>query len=699
MRVVRIFAVPILAAVLACQAAAVSSDIWTLKGPQEFASGKMENLSMTSKGQVRLNSEFKKIETGEADSLALWSSAVDGRGVVYFGTGTGAAIYRLKADTLERIKLDDKYATDIIVTCMAVDSKDNIYAALLPSGRIIKISPGGTVSEYAILRELYIWDICIGPKGALYVATGPAGRLYRITEDGKKSERLYDSDEDHIFSLALGDDGTLYFGTSRGAILFKLSAEEMEKQNPRPTVVRDFPGTDVRAIHAYMGEIFLVVNNASDAGSYEYFSEIPSSAGADGEDVTMEYPTAGYAAGMVLKVDKNGDIETLIKSENLIANIRGAGSSLFIATVGENRIYRYDMKAKEMSFFQIDEPQALTFEVFRGHLAAIGTSGPGVVYKVGTKPAEEGTYTSRVFDAGNTSKWGTIQHKGTGKVTIQTRTGFTETPDSTWSEWSGAASDGTIHIKSARGRFIQFRVIWTDKKAVLDEISLSYMVANLRPSIRNIMVGPAESNDFYGEEMPVLRRPGTNGVLGGQNLQVRWEASDPNNDALEFNVYYKEKREKRWKLLNRKGAEPVNSWMLRPELFPSGRYRIKIVASDRPGNPDGDALEHEMTSDEFVIDDTAPVLSDLKAGTIRNITNITGVATEETTHVTCIEYAIDGAEWKSSMPADKIFDGSREDVAIILENLEPGEHTIVVRVSDVNGNSSTANLVFEVPKP
>jgi sugar lactone lactonase YvrE len=701
MTVARIFAVLTLVAALAPQAGAVSSSIWTLKDPQAFSSGEMKNLSMSSKGQIRLNSEFKKIEAEGAESLALWSSAIDSKGVVYFGTGTGAAIYRLKGDKLERIKLDDKYTTDIIVTCIAADSRDNIYAALLPSGRIIRISPNGVVAEFAILSELYIWDICIDPKGALYVATGPAGRLYRITEDGKKIDRLYDSDEDHIFSVALGKDGTLYFGTSQNAILFKLPPEEMKKDAPRPTVIYDFPGTDIRAIYARQDDIFLVVNNTDQAEeAYDYFSEMPDS---PDEEVTLEYQTGGYTRGTVYRMDKNGNLETVINTEGLIANIRGEGGSMFIATVGQNLVYKYDIVKKEMSSFQIDEPQALTFEIFKGHLAAIGTSGPGVVYKVGAKPAEEGMYTSRVFDAGNPCKWGTIQYRASGKLAVQTRTGFTETPDSTWSDWSEAADGKAVQIKSPKGRFIQFHLIWREKKSALNEISLSYMVANLRPSIQSIMVGPAESNEYdsFHPDMPTMEgaRPDGSGILGGQNLQVKWDALDPNDDLMEFNIYYKEAREKRWKMLNHNGPTRLLSWPIRPGLFPSGRYRVKIVASDKPGNPDGNALECEMISEEFIIDNTPPALSGLKAATARNITKISGLAVEETTRVTGIEYAIDGAMWKSSMPQDKIFDSPREELAIILEDLEPGEHTIVVRASDGNGNSSTAHLVFEVPKP
>jgi len=73
--------------------------------------------------------------------------------------------------------------------------------------------------------------------------------------------------------------------------------------------------------------------------------------------------------------------------------------------------------------------------------------------------------------------------------------------------------------------------------------------------------------------------------------------------------------------------------------------------------------------------------------------------TEETTRVARIEYALDGAEWVYSLPKDGVFDNAAEEINIVLENLEPGEHTIVVRASDENGNMSTSHLVFEAPQP
>jgi len=708
-------------AILASQAVAVTSGQWEIKS-QDFASGEMKNLSLSSKGQVRLEREFIKIEPENKESLAIWSSAIDSKGAAYFGTGSGAAIYKLSAPTeadkggkLEKIKLDEKFSGDIIVTKMAVDAQDNVYAALMPSGRIIKITPDGTVSEYANLSEFYIWDFCFDANGAMYVGTGPAGRLYRLTQDGKKADKIFDSDEDHVFSLAIGDDGALYFGTSQGAVLFKMSAEELAKENPAPTVVYDFPGTDIRAIYARQGEIYLAVNNAADESSYDYSKEMlsgsssseeegpPSGGSEEGEGKPgVEYPVKGFSGGIVVKLDKNGDLMPLLQSSNLIASIRGDDSGIYIAAVGENKIYRYNIGDKEMSFFTIKEPQALTFEILNGNLAVIGTSGPGVIYRVGEKVPTEGVYTSRVLDAANASDWGNIQCKGAGKFSFQTRSGNTEKPDNTWTDWSEASTETAFQVKSPRGRFLQFRATWQEPQAMLEDVTIYYSVLNLRPVIANVALGEGEGSGS-SREGPSPAPPAGGIMGGGMPLQVAWQAIDPNGDALEFNAYYKEVNEKRWKLLNRQGPVREPSLVMPSDLFPTGAYQVKVVASDKPGNPNGNALEAEMISDKFTIDNSAPKIAGLNAATSKEAdvmrTVIGGTVTEDLTRVTAIEYALDGADWTESLPTDGVFDSATEEINIILNNLEPGEHTIVVRTSDANGNKSTAHIVFEAPQP
>ena len=69
--------------------------------------------------------------------------------------------------------------------------------------------------------------------------------------------------------------------------------------------------------------------------------------------------------------------------------------------------------------------------------------------------------------------------------------------------------------------------------------------------------------------------------------------------------------ETEWKLLKDKVAEKYYSWD--STAFPDGEYRLRITASDAPGNPPAEALTARLESDPFIIDNTPPEITGLAA--------------------------------------------------------------------------------------
>ena len=61
------------------------------------------------------------------------------------------------------------------------------------------------------------------------------------------------------------------------------------------------------------------------------------------------------------------------------------------------------------------------------------------------------------------------------------------------------------------------------------------------------------------------------------------------------------------------------------------------------------------------------------------------------------EIAVDGKPWKPVFPADGIPDMPMERVDIALQDLDQGEHVIVLRAYDLAGNPGTGRVIFEVP--
>jgi hypothetical protein len=91
-----------------------------------------------------------------------------------------------------------------------------------------------------------------------------------------------------------------------------------------------------------------------------------------------------------------------------------------------------------------------------------------------------GTFTSSVFDAGRTATWGTASWTanlptGTSLI-VETSSGNTATPDSTWSPWTVVSNGGTVASPAARYLRYRVRLVTTDPTLtpVLDNISFTW---------------------------------------------------------------------------------------------------------------------------------------------------------------------------------------------------------------------------------
>ena len=79
-------------------------------------------------------------------------------------------------------------------------------------------------------------------------------------------------------------------------------------------------------------------------------------------------------------------------------------------------------------------------------------------------------------------------------VEIQTRSGNTGTPDSTWSAWSEVYKDRSgSPVSNERARFLQVRALLSGQGGVsplLDSVTAPYLQRNLRPQVLSVTVHP-----------------------------------------------------------------------------------------------------------------------------------------------------------------------------------------------------------------
>ncbi|MGH2524600.1 MAG: Ig-like domain-containing protein, partial [Anaerolineales bacterium] len=130
--------------------------------------------------------------------------------------------------------------------------------------------------------------------------------------------------------------------------------------------------------------------------------------------------------------------------------------------------------------------------------------------------------------------------------------------------------------------------------------------------------------------------------------------------------------------------------------LPDGAYTIKVVASDAPSNPSDMALTGENVSDRFEVDNTPPRLDELMATARSRTVEVSFVARDSYSPLKKAEYSLNAGDWKPLFPVEATTDSREHRYVFRLEALEPGEHTVVVRVYDRFDNPALAKTTFTV---
>jgi hypothetical protein len=167
-------------------------------------------------------------------------------------------------------------------------------------------------------------------------------------------------------------------------------------------------------------------------------------------------------------------------------------------------------------------------------------------------------------------------------------------------------------------------------------------------------------------------------------------ASDPNGDPLIYTVEIRGANETEWKPLKDKVSEKYLSWD--STAFPDGEYRLRITASDAPGNPPAQALTARLESEPFVIENTPPRITGLNAARNGGKLTIRWHAADALNNLSKAEYSLDGGEWTVVAPVTKLSDAPELDYELTLD-APAGEHTLAVRVADEYDNLATEKTV------
>ena len=689
---------------------------WVQSSYDDFRAGEVVSVSLDNQGEIRLAPELELI--GDTREAFVWVVAEGSDGSVYAAAGTEGRVYRFAAGAVDA-SADLFFEVEGAVHAMVVGPDDHLYIAASPGGAIWRLPLGGTsgvASEaWFTTGTRYVWDLVFGPDGSLYAGTGDGGVVSRVAPDGTGGV-FYDSNEVHITSLAVDPNGNILAGSSDNGHLYRLG-----------------PGGDVFVLFdAPMMQITGIVPTASGV----FFAALESAPGAsDSEGDSADGPAISGSngdslQGAVYRLHDGGLVEQLWGSADESAHsIAPSPPGVIVGTGGEGRLFHVAPGPATAMLAEVEASQITALG--GGADLIVGTSNLGRLYRLGGSYRLEGEYVSQVKDTSTTSRWGRVRWRGETpdgtSIRLYSRAGNTSDPDDTWSDWDGPYDDASgSSIGSPAARFIQWKaeLATTDSSqtSVLQWVELVYVPRNLRPEVDAFTVHPAgviyRQNTSFEDGLPIGRLPSAvrealaqqQGRDGGSpaasssflgqayylpgSQTFTWNASDDNGDPMAFSLLYRGEGEAEWKPLVRDITERLYLWDT--TTVPDGLYRARLVASDAPSNAAGVELEGTSNSEPFVVDNTPPQIDNLSATVEAGVVRVGGAATDVTSLIRGMQYAVDGGEWHAVLPADGLPDAGSEAIEFTTMTLEPGEHTIVVRVTDSALKSSTGRVIITV---
>jgi hypothetical protein len=734
-------------------AVASSTAAWEMSTFQDFMRGRFTGLSLSRDGRISLAPKLTVLFSSDQPSIWAVTQAADGS--LYIGTGHRGRLYRVSPEGSSSLlwtaqqpeifavavgpdgsiyagtspdgkiyRIRNGSATEYFapraryIWALAFGSDGALYAATGDEGKIFRITGPGTGELYYETGQSHVTCLVAETGGGLLAGTEPNGILYRISAKDKAFV-LYDANLPEIRAVDVAPDGAIYAAALGGSIAQKTNSINSGVQTSSGNPAVTAPTTTITVTDEAQAGID-IKPKAPDGSKPAVSSTI-----TPGSTVYTATPEvySGVEKSALYKIYPDNTVETLWSSreENIYDVLVTPGAVLF-STDTQGRIYRITGDRRVTLVVQTNEAET-TRLIPSGDSLLAATGSMGKVYRIGGGLAQSGSYESPVHDAGAVSRWGQLawrgDRKGNARLMFRTRSGNSARPDRTWSDWSDPLADPKdAIIRSPNARFLQWRAeLGVDGEVTpqLSSVTVSYLPQNNPPVVRSLNVvtqlaaltasakaaqqQPASST--YSVTVTDTGEAGASSLTGtptqtvsrgvSQQIQISWQADDPDGDRLVYALYFRGEDESQWKLLRSNFLE--SSLILEGDVFADGKYLFRLVSSDKPSNAAATAREAELTSAPVLFDNTPPVVRAAAPQRTGGTVELDVEASDSASGLRRAEYSVDATAWIPLESMDGVIDGQQERFRLRLENLTPGEHLVVIRAFDSSNNAGLTKVV------
>jgi hypothetical protein len=673
---------------------------------------------------LRIDASGKSTSVFESSELAAQALAIDAAGNLFVGTSPDGKVYKVTPAGQSSVFFDPKmkYIWDL-----AVDKDGTVYVATGDTGKIFSVAPDGKGEIFYSSEETHIRSLALDANGNVLAGTEPSGRVLRIPKaaTNRRAFVLYETSKKEITALLQTASGELYVA----AVGEKTSSVPGP---PRPMAADTAPASN---FVISIGPAGNATGTAPQTTQPIPFTPLPT-----------------VNSSSVYRIAADGSPEELWSARDEVVYSMGLlpGGKLLLGTGNDGAVLELEGNHVFSKLVKATSRQVTSIAAGPGGKLFLAAANPGKVFTLGPENESEGTYESQPFDAHIFSRWGrtvwwgenfaAANAAGAARIAIYARSGNTSDPDSNWSDWSGPyANPSGDKLDCPAARFVQWKAVLRGGSGAaapaIDWFSIAYLPKNIPPEvtaiavqdpgvrIQGISLPPAGAGPQAPAQLRMPQAPpsasSTNGAFalaaistmspsGGaahfdpipQGFSqkgfesVLWTADDANDDQLEFSVYFRGENETSWKLLKDKLDTRFYSWDT--TSMPDGAYYLKIVASDAPSNPTGEALSTERESDRFVVDNAPPSIAQLTAESVSPGVRVRFQASAPVSFIARAQYSLDAGDWTLVFPAGGLSDAPRENYDFQLQKISPGEHTVTVRVYDQFENVSSAKATVRI---